>query len=81
MAIADVFDAVSSRRIYKPPIPFEKAVSIIQEDAGTHFDPKCVEAFMDSIDEVKSVLDYYNELEQEGESVRGNEVNENGGES
>lgn len=81
MALADVFDAVSSRRVYKPPMTFERAVSIIQEDAGTHFDPKCVEAFMDSIDEVKSVLDYYNELEQEGRDVRGNEVSENGGKS
>lgn len=79
MAIADVFDALSSKRVYKPAMPFEKAVSIIQEDAGTHFDPKCVEAFMDSIDEIKSVLDYYNELEQEGERVRGNEISEKGG--
>ena len=55
MAIADVFDALASKRVYKPPMPFEKAVSIIQKDAGTHFDPKCVEAFMDSLDEVKRV--------------------------
>lgn len=76
MAIADVFDALSSRRVYKPAMPFDKAVDIIRQDSGSHFDPKCVEAFLDSIDEVKAVLDYYNELEAEGETVRGNEIDD-----
>ena len=76
MAIADVFDALSSKRVYKDAMPFEKAVNIIREDAGTHFDPKCAEAFLDSIDEVKAVLDYYNELEESGNKVRGNEITE-----
>jgi response regulator RpfG family c-di-GMP phosphodiesterase len=74
MAIADVFDALSSKRVYKDAMPFEKAVSIIQEDSGTHFDPKCVEAFMDSLDEVKKVLDYYNELESQKVRVRDRDV-------
>lgn len=55
MAIADVFDALASKRVYKDPMPFDKAVDIIKKDAGTHFDPKCVEAFLDSLDEVKQV--------------------------
>lgn len=55
MAIADVFDALASKRVYKPAMPFEKALSIIEEEAGQHFDPKCVEAFLDSIDEVRRV--------------------------
>ena len=74
MAIADVFDALTSRRCYKDPMSFEKAVNIIKEDAGTHFDPKCAEAFLDSLDEVKAVLDYYSELEAGGRRVRGNEI-------
>jgi response regulator RpfG family c-di-GMP phosphodiesterase len=77
MAIADVFDAVSSKRCYKDAIPFDKAVSIIKEDSGTHFDPKCVEAFMDNIDRVKEVLDYYNALEAGGKNVRGREKKQN----
>ena len=76
MAIADVFDALSSKRCYKDAMPFEKAVNIIREDAGSHFDPKCAEAFLDSLDEVRSVLDYYNELEASGSKVRGNEIKE-----
>ena len=75
MAIADVFDALSSKRVYKDAMPFEKAVSIIKEDSGSHFDPKCVEAFIDSLDEIKGVLDYYNELEAKGENVKGHEAN------
>lgn len=55
MAIADVFDALASKRVYKDAMPFDKAVEIIRKDSGTHFDPKCVEAFMDSLDEVKRV--------------------------
>ncbi len=55
MAVADVFDALVSERVYKPPFPFEKAVEIIREDAGSHFDPVVAEAFLDSLDEVRAV--------------------------
>ena len=55
MAVADVFDALVSRRSYKPGFPFEKAVSIIQEGAGTQFDPDVVKAFMLSLNEVHKV--------------------------
>ncbi|MCR5735226.1 MAG: HD domain-containing protein [Lachnospiraceae bacterium] len=65
MAVADVFDAVSSKRVYKPAIPFDQAVAIIVEGSGTHFDPKCVEAFLDSLTEVKRVLRKYREYEGE----------------
>ena len=61
MSVADVFDALTSARVYKPPFSMEKALSIIQEGAGTQFDPKCVEAFMDSLPEVKKVLKKYNQ--------------------
>ncbi|MCA9597904.1 MAG: two-component system response regulator [Myxococcales bacterium] len=46
MALADVFDALTSRRVYKPPFPFEKAVSIIVEGRGAQFDPSVVDAFL-----------------------------------
>ena len=59
MAVADVFDALASPRIYKPAFPLEKALSIIQEGAGTQFDPKCVEVFMEALPEVKAVLKKY----------------------
>jgi HD-GYP domain-containing protein (c-di-GMP phosphodiesterase class II) len=59
MAVADVFDAVSSKRVYKPAMSFEKAISIIEEGSGTHFDPKCVEVFIEASEEVKSVMKKY----------------------
>jgi len=46
VAVADVYDALTSKRVYKPAMPHEKACSIIQEGAGGHFDPVVVDAFM-----------------------------------
>ena len=61
MAVADVFDALASPRVYKPAFPLEKAISIIQEGAGTQFDPKCVEVFMEALPEVRAVLQKYHQ--------------------
>ena len=60
MAVADVFDALTSPRVYKPAFPLEKALSILEEGKGTQFDPKCIEVFMESMDEVKVVMRKYN---------------------
>lgn len=59
MALADVFDALTAPRVYKPGFPMEKALSIIEDCNGTQFDPKCVEVFMESLPEVKEVLEKY----------------------
>ena len=45
MAVADVFDALVAERIYKKPFTYEKAMSIITEGSGKHFDPMVVDAF------------------------------------
>lgn len=45
MAVADVFDALTSKRCYKNAMPLEKAYAIIRKESGTHFDPAVVEAF------------------------------------
>lgn len=55
MAVADVFDALVSRRSYKEPFTIEKALDIIREDAGSHFDPNVVKAFLDAEDEVRRI--------------------------
>ncbi|MBF0093690.1 MAG: HD domain-containing protein [Alphaproteobacteria bacterium] len=44
-AIADVFDALTSRRPYKEPMPFDEAMAILYKDSGSHFDPQLVDAF------------------------------------
>lgn len=46
VAAADVFDALVSRRCYKDAFPFEKAIEIIREESGTHFDPAVAEALI-----------------------------------
>ncbi|MGE5505401.1 MAG: HD-GYP domain-containing protein [Actinomycetota bacterium] len=46
-AIADVFDALTSRRPYKEPMPLGKALKILDEGRGTHFDPELVDTFVD----------------------------------
>ena len=61
MAVADVFDALTSPRVYKPAFPLEKALEIINDGAGKQFDPKVVEVFMDNLAEVKVILKKYNE--------------------
>ncbi len=60
MAVADVFDALTSPRVYKPAFPLDKALEIITEGAGVQFDPKVVEVFLDALPEVKMVLKKYN---------------------
>ena len=45
MAVADVFDALVAERVYKKPFTYEKAMAIITEGAGKHFDPDIVETF------------------------------------
>lgn len=49
MAVADVFDALTAKRCYKSAMPLEKALGIIREETGTHFDPVVAEAFLDII--------------------------------
>ncbi len=46
VAIADVYDALSVRRVYKEPLPHEQCVEIIRSEAGKQFDPDLVEVFL-----------------------------------
>ena len=59
MAVADVFDALCSRRVYKPPFLLEEALKIIEEGKGTQFDPKVVEVFLEALPDIKAVLKRY----------------------
>ena len=49
VAVCDVYDALISERPYKEPMPKNKAISIIEESAGTHFDPEVVKVFLQVI--------------------------------
>jgi putative two-component system response regulator len=54
-AVADVFDAVTSERPYKPASSTEDAFAILREGRGTQFDPQVVDAFFDNLDEILAV--------------------------
>lgn len=65
MAVADVFDALVSRRSYKEPMPYEEAMQIIRDGAGKHFDPLVVDAFVSADEAVRKVEREFNELSDE----------------
>ncbi len=65
MAVADVYDALISRRVYKPPFPRERAVAIIREGRGQHFDPDVVDAFLAIEEEFHAIADRYADSEAE----------------
>jgi len=50
MAIADVYDAISTKRVYKDAFPQEKCIAIIKEGRGTQFDAVIVDAFLETVD-------------------------------
>lgn len=64
MAVADVYDALISRRVYKPPMPHQQAVAIIADGRGKHFDPDMVEAFMEIHEVFETIAGRY--VDEEG---------------
>jgi putative two-component system response regulator len=59
MALADVFDALISRRVYKEPMSFPAAREIIREGSGHHFDPDLAATFLAGFDEITDVANRY----------------------
>jgi putative two-component system response regulator len=59
VAVADVFDALTSDRPYKKAWDLERAVDLLRTSSGQHFDPMCVEAFFDVWDEILAVKANY----------------------
>jgi response regulator RpfG family c-di-GMP phosphodiesterase len=59
MAVADVYDALISRRVYKEPFSHQEAVAQITKGLGTHFDPDVTEAFLAIQDEFRQIAEQY----------------------
>jgi len=55
IGLADVFDALTSKRPYKDAFPVEKAIDIIKKERGEHFDPHVVDVFLENIDEILQI--------------------------
>ncbi len=61
-AIADVFDALISKRPYKEAFPVEKSLAIVRENRGSHFDPEVADAFFAITDKILAIKEKYPSL-------------------
>lgn len=59
MAIIDVYDALTSKRVYKPPFTHKEALKIIKNERGKHFDPLLVDVFLEIEKEIRNVKSKY----------------------
>jgi len=64
VAVADVFDALTTERPYKRPWSLEKARGYLEESSGSHFDPDCVDAFLGAWDEVLAIHERFQPVAQ-----------------
>jgi putative two-component system response regulator len=71
MALADVYDALISKRVYKPPFSHEKAVQIILEGKGQHFDPELVDAFVELQETFRNIALTFADYEEERQMLGG----------
>jgi len=69
VALADVYDALSSKRCYKDAFPEEKVVSILKESSGKHFDPGIIKVFFENYDAVKEIKDAYKDTLKDFENI------------
>lgn len=60
-AIADVFDALFSSRVYKKPWELDRVLRLLSEERGEHFDPNVVDVFMDRLPEILRIHEQYRE--------------------
>lgn len=60
-ALADVFDALSSDRVYKKAWMLDEILDLIQKEKGQHFDPKLVQIFFDNLDEILKIKEQYSD--------------------
>jgi putative two-component system response regulator len=65
MAVADVYDAIISQRVYKLGMSHAEAVEIIVEGSGTHFDPDIIDAFLKVRDEFQKIAARYSDSDEE----------------
>ena len=70
MAVADVYDALISKRVYKPPIPHSKAVELISKGRGSHFDPDIADAFLELQVDFREVALRHADYEEERQSLQ-----------
>jgi putative two-component system response regulator len=55
-AVADVFDALTSKRVYKPPYTLQAAIKVLLQERGRHFDPDLIDALLQDLDEIEEIM-------------------------
>jgi putative two-component system response regulator len=55
-AVADVFDALTNHRIYRPALPYAEAVATMRAERGSHFDPRALDALLSAKDEIRAIM-------------------------
>ena len=58
-AVADAFDALTTQRGYRSPLPVDEAVAVLRAERGRHFDPAVVDAFLEDLEAVKAIMDRF----------------------
>lgn len=64
VSIADVFDALSSERVYKKAMSIEKTLEIMQEGSGTHFDPQILALLLDNLEQFLAIKEAFPDEEE-----------------
>ncbi|MNG34967.1 hypothetical protein D3C84_1215930 [compost metagenome] len=65
MAVADVYDALISRRVYKAGMPHEQAVQIIRQGRASHFDPDVCDAFLANAEQFHVIAERFADSDQD----------------
>jgi len=60
-AVADVFDALQSERPYKKPWSIERTLEYMRQERGKHFDPECIDAFFNRLDQILSIRNQFSD--------------------
>jgi putative two-component system response regulator len=68
MAVADVYDALVSKRVYKEPVAHAQAVDVMRSGRAAHFDPDVLDCFLDSADDFHGIATTFSDAESKGEN-------------
>lgn len=69
VAITDVFDALCSKRVYKPAWSEADSLAVLEEQSGRHFDPELIELFFNNLDIMRTVRKRYPDLKETGQEI------------
>ncbi|MEA3522270.1 MAG: HD domain-containing phosphohydrolase, partial [Campylobacterota bacterium] len=61
-AVADVFDALGSSRVYKKAWELDKILELFKKDSGTHFDSKLIRLFLDNLEQFLEIRDQFKDI-------------------